>query len=195
MFQQFDYLQSVDSTSEYLKQFIGQGVPRVIVAGEQLAGKGRYGRHWHSPAGEGLYVSYLLYPSWSVDRATYLNSISALAVTSAIRLCGGAELNPKLKPPNDILIEGRKVSGVLTELGSLNDRITWAIIGIGVNLHQKIFPPELEAKATSLALQGLTAPHPLDFCETLTAELERLYGSLEAGQWEAVQEKFEHEHF
>ena len=191
LFKQFDYLQTVNSTNDYLKTFVEDSEPRMVVAQEQKAGKGRYGRGWHSPPDEGLYVSYLLYPGWKVERAPFLNMISGLAVAHTIHEQGGTGLRLKLKAPNDVLIEGKKVCGILSEMGTLHDRIGWAIIGIGVNLSQKDFPGELSHKATSLRLQGLTVSHPLDFCDCLTRQLERLYRQLEKGNWDVIQAQFE----
>lgn len=191
LFKQFDYLQTVASTNDYLKAFVVEGEPRMVVARGQTAGKGRYSRKWHSPSGKGLYVSYLLYPEWHLQRAPFLEMLAGLAVVSAIREKAASTLQIKLKRPNDVFIAGKKVCGILTETSSLRDRILWAIIGIGVNLYQEDFPGDLRQKATSLALEGLSVDHPLDFCDTLTKQFECLYRKLEMGAWELVQREFE----
>lgn len=191
LFRQFHYLHSVDSTNDYLKAFVGDGEPRMVVAREQTAGKGRYDRKWYSPPEEGVYLSYLLYPGWRVKHSPFLNMLSGLAVVRAIRQEGVSELQPQLKRPNDILIKGKKVGGILTETSSLHDRIIWAIVGIGVNLYQKGFPEDLCQKATSLSSEGLTVGHPLDFCDSLTQHFEHLYRQVDRGAWEAVQAEFE----
>lgn len=193
MFKHFDYLQTINSTNTYLKQFTEERVPRVAMAREQTAGKGRNTRSWYSPDGEGLYVSYLLYPDWETDFSVFLNMMSSLAVVSAIRQQAGSGLAMAIKPPNDILIGGRKVCGILIELSSLLDRINWTIIGIGINLYQRVFPDELKSCATSLVLEGVMVSHPLDLCDHLTHELERIYKQLEMGHWDRVQEEFEQE--
>lgn len=193
MFKHFDYLETVDSTNEYLKPFVNEGVLRMVVAKEQTMGRGRYGRRWNSPAGQGLYVSYLLYPGWEAELMSFLNRVSGLAVVKAIREVAGSRLVVQLKPPNDVLIGGKKVCGVLTELGGLNNQIVWAIVGIGVNLYQTTFPKGLNGKATSLALEGVAVDHPLGFCDCLTAHLENLYARLGKGQWEAIQNEFKFE--
>ena len=191
LFRQFDYLESIDSTNEYLKAFVADGEPRIVVAREQTAGKGRYSRKWHSPPGEGLYVSYLLYPGWRVDQSPFLEVLAGLAVVSAIGREAPPNLQVRLKRPNDVYISGKKVCGVLTETSTLQDQILWAIVGIGVNLYQREFPDDLSQKATSLAAEGLSVEHPLDFCEVLTEELQRLYRGLLDGSWESLQKEFE----
>ncbi len=190
LFKQFDYLHRVDSTNDYLKSYVEEGETRMVVAREQTSGKGRGDRSWYSPPEEGLYLSYLLYPGWQVERSPFLSMLTGLAVVQAIREEGPSGLQIKLKRPNDILIAGKKVGGILIELSSMQDRILWAIVGIGVNLYQKEFPEDLP-HAMSLALGGVTVSHPLDFCDRLTGQFERLYRQLEQGKWEVIQAQFE----
>jgi BirA family biotin operon repressor/biotin-[acetyl-CoA-carboxylase] ligase len=190
LFKQFDYLHRVDSTNDYLKAFVEDGETRMVVAREQVSGKGRGDRSWYSPPEEGLYLSYLLYPPWRVERSPFLNMLSGLAAVLAIREEGPPGLQLKLKRPNDILIAGKKVGGILIEMSSMQDRILWAIVGIGVNLYQKDFPGDL-SHATSLAQEGVAVSHPLDFCDCLTKQFEGLYRQLEEGKWESIQTEFE----
>ena len=190
LFKQFDYLHCVDSTNDYLKAFVDEGVTRIVVAREQASGKGRGENIWYSPPEEGLYLSYLLYPSWQLERSPYLNMLSGLAAVLAIREDSPSDLQLKLKRPNDILIAGKKVGGILVEMSSMQDRIIWAIIGMGINLYQTDFPQDL-SQATSLALEGVAVSHPLDFCDRLTGQFERLYRQLEKGKWEVIQAEFE----
>jgi len=190
LFKQFDYLHRVDSTNDYLKAFVEEGETRMVVAREQVSGKGRGNHSWYSPPEEGLYLSYLLYPPWRVERSPFLNMLSGLAAVLAIREEGPPGLQLKLKRPNDILIAGKKVGGILIEMSSMQDRILWAIVGIGVNLYQKDFPEDL-SHATSLAQEGVAVSHPLDFCDRLTKQFEGLYRQLEEGKWESIQTEFE----
>ncbi len=190
LFKRFDYLHCVDSTNDYLKAFVDEGETRIVVAREQTSGKGRGENNWYSPPEEGLYLSLLLYPAWQVEHSPYLNMLSGLAAVLAIREDSPASLHLKLKRPNDILIAGKKVGGILIELSSMQDRILWAIVGIGVNLYQKDFPEDLPCP-TSLAQEGVTVSHPLDFCDRLTKQFEGLYRQLEKGKWESIQTEFE----
>ncbi|MEE8348772.1 MAG: biotin--[acetyl-CoA-carboxylase] ligase [Acidobacteriota bacterium] len=191
LFKQFDYLESIDSTNDYLKAFVAEGEPRIVVAREQTAGKGRYSRTWHSPAGEGLYVSYLLYPEWHIEQAPFLEILAGLAVVKAISREAPSTLAIQLKRPNDVYLSGKKVCGVLTETSTLQGQILWAIVGMGVNLYQTHFPDDLSQEATSLASEGLRVEHPLEFCETLTEEFQRLYGELVKGSWASLQKEFD----
>ncbi len=190
LFKQFDYLHRVDSTNDYMKAFVEDGETRMVVAREQVSGKGRGDHSWYSPPEEGLYLSYLLYPPWPVERSSFLNMLSGLAAVLAIREEGPSGLQLKLKRPNDILIAGKKVGGILIEMSSMQDRILWAIVGIGVNLYQTDFPEDL-SHATSLAQEGVAVSHPLDFCDRLTKQFEGLYRQLEEGKWESIQTEFE----
>lgn len=192
MFKRLEYLETVNSTNEYLKRFVEEGVGRAVLAHQQTAGKGQYGRSWYSPPGEGLYASYLFYPDWEVERSPFLNMMAALAAARTLQARLGSLSRVKIKPPNDLLIKGKKVCGILVELSSLPGRISWSVVGIGVNLKQKNFPAELADEATSLALEGVAAPQPLDFFAQLTRELEAVYGRLEQGDWQSVQDEYEH---
>lgn len=189
-FSQIDYLDSVASTNDYLKAFVNEGKGRIAVAREQTGGKGQYGRSWYSPAGQGLYASYLLYPALRAKDSARLNQISSLAVVSTL-LDLDRKLPITVKPPNDVVINGRKVAGILTELASWRERISWAIIGIGVNLSQRQFPPHLAPIATSLRMEGLDVPSRLEFLDRLTDSLLRHLDQLEIGWGEALETRYQ----
>ncbi len=192
MFDTVEILDRVDSTNEHLKAFIPDGISRMVVAGEQTAGKGRHGRNWHSPPGLGLYVSYLYFPSWELARSAVVNPASSLAVADSIR-----SFDPRaavrLKRPNDVYIGSRKVCGILAELGSTGEQVHWAIIGIGVNLYQRSFPPELESTATSLERERIKVAHPLDFCGELTVRLVHNLELAASPDWHRLQARYEQE--
>lgn len=181
-FRQLDYMARVDSTSDYLKAFIESGKARLAVAEEQTGGRGRFGRSWHSPAGVGLYASYLCFPASRVRRAEDLTRAAALGVVRAIAAWSGPAAPLGIKLPNDVLLRDRKCAGILIEMGSQTDRIQWAIIGIGVNLFHRSFPDELASTATSLWLEGIRVPNLMAFCRELTRQLERTLSSLEQGR-------------
>ncbi len=176
MFEVFHHLRRVDSTNDFLKRFRSLGRPSVALALYQKRGKGRHGRAWDSPAGQGLYVSYLLYPDCSVEESVYLNRVATGAVVRALaRVPGAGRLALEVKEPNDVLAGGRKICGVLVELASRASKVEWAIIGIGVNLRHREF--ELRqggTPATSLLLEGVEPPAPAELCAILTAELAGL---------------------
>ncbi|MFB4163389.1 biotin--[acetyl-CoA-carboxylase] ligase [Alteribacillus sp. JSM 102045] len=124
----------------------------IIVADQQLQGKGRLGREWHSPPGTGLWFSLILRPDVPPQKAPQLTLLTAVAVTEGIYEAAGIEA--EIKWPNDILIDGRKTAGILTEMQSEPDRVQAVIIGIGLNINQQPehFPDELLSKATSLSI-------------------------------------------
>jgi BirA family biotin operon repressor/biotin-[acetyl-CoA-carboxylase] ligase len=123
----------------------------VFFADEQLLGRGRGNHGWHSPAGEGLYVSVLLRPQWAARRMHLLPLAAGLAAAGAVSAV--AEVTIDLRWPNDLLIGPRKVGGILVEAKTERDRITFVVVGIGINVHQIEFDPGLATAGTSLALE------------------------------------------
>jgi BirA family biotin operon repressor/biotin-[acetyl-CoA-carboxylase] ligase len=192
MFEKREILDSVESTNDYLKAFLSARIDRMVVAGEQTSGKGQHGRSWYSPPGRGLYVSYLFYPSWSVQRSPVVNQASALAVVESIRRFE-RRADVRLKRPNDVYIGDRKVCGILSELGSTGNRVNWAIIGIGINLYGVDFPPELESTATSLERERIRVAHPLDFCRELTDRLVQNLERAASPDWTELEALYQQE--
>lgn len=137
-----------------------------FIADRQTAGRGRMGRSWESPPGN-LYVSFLLKPQVSIAKATELTLLAADVVCKVL-----APLSPvplTIKPPNDILVQGKKLAGILAESATLKDRPLWVVVGIGINLNSGDFSPELSEAATSLKkISGRT----VDVSETASALIE-----------------------
>ncbi|KAB7708929.1 biotin--[acetyl-CoA-carboxylase] ligase [Bacillus aerolatus] len=123
----------------------------VVIAEEQTAGRGRMTRAWHSPKYTGVWMSVILKPSLPPYKAPQFTLITAVAIVEAIIDVTG--LRPEIKWPNDILLNGKKITGILTELQADADQIHSIIIGIGINVNQKEFPDELKDIATSLAIE------------------------------------------
>ena len=166
-------LEEVPSTNDLAKELAEQGAVHgeVVVAERQTAGRGRRGRSWSSPAGKNLYLSVVLRPQLPPQRAAELTLVASLAVCDACRQAG---VDAGIKWPNDVLVGGRKVAGILTELGAEPDEVHWMVVGIGVNLNaiREDFPEELRGQATSLALErGQPVPRAL-FAAALLALLE-----------------------
>lgn len=147
----------------------------VVIADCQRSGKGRLGRRWESPAGVNLYTSILLRPPVLPFEAPKLTFLSAVAVCRAIKGCTG--LQPTVKWPNDILLHGAKVAGLLNEMSSETDQVHYVVLGIGVNLNMSAeqFPDDLRYPATSLAIASGSPVSRLDFTRTLLKELDSLY--------------------
>ena len=154
--------EELDSTITQGQRLILDGVENgaVIIADRQTGGVGRMGRSFLSPGGVGIYLSYLLAPGCGGEKLSLLTSCAGLAVCGAITACTG--LAPKIKWPNDVLLGQRKVCGILTRLVSDGEdgSIAWAIIGIGINVGQESFPPELADKAVSIAMEGKSVLRP-----------------------------------
>ncbi len=149
----------------------GAGHGEVVVAECQTAGRGRRGRSWASPAGRNLYLSVILRPALPPQRATELTLVASIAACDACRRAG---VEAGIKWPNDVLVDGRKVAGILTELSAEPDVVHWVVVGIGVNLNAAAsdFPEEVRAIATSLAIaRGQPVPRAL-FAAALLADLE-----------------------
>jgi BirA family biotin operon repressor/biotin-[acetyl-CoA-carboxylase] ligase len=172
------YLAEVDSTNRHAYA-LGEADAEeglVVIADRQSAGRGRLGRTWESPPGVNLYLSILLRPPLPPQAAPQLTFLSALAVARAITAVSG--LQPTLKWPNDVLIGGRKVAGLLNEMSAESDRLRFVVLGIGVNLNMTAaqFPADLRAPATSLLLAGGVPISRALFGKTLLEQLDRLYG-------------------
>ena len=146
------YFDSIDSTNTKAQELAEKGYPSgtLVVADKQIAGKGRRGRNWESPSGCGIFMTLMLKPDINPNNASMLTLVSALAVAKALADITGKDA--KIKWPNDIVIDGRKVCGILTEMSAQFDYINNIIIGIGINVNNSSFPEEISATASSLRL-------------------------------------------
>jgi BirA family biotin operon repressor/biotin-[acetyl-CoA-carboxylase] ligase len=153
------HLPVTESTNELALRAAQQGVRRgVWIADEQMAGRGRGGHSWHSTRGDGLYVSVLVTPELPIDQALWLSLATGLAAQAAISQAAGVRID--LRWPNDLLLRGRKVGGILVEssvakaMGGRDAMLRYAVLGIGINVHHEDFPPDISGLATSLRLEG-----------------------------------------
>jgi BirA family biotin operon repressor/biotin-[acetyl-CoA-carboxylase] ligase len=146
-----------------------------VIADAQSGGRGRRGRVWSSPAGVNLYCSVVLRPAIMPHEAPQLTFLSAVAVARAIE--DATELKPEIKWPNDVLIDGRKVAGLLNEMSAETDGINFVILGMGVNLNMTSaqFPADLRTPATSLLMAQGRPVNRAQFAARLLGELDRLY--------------------
>lgn len=126
----------------------GAGQGALVVADMQTAGRGRRGRSWSSPAGTNVYFTIILKPEYAVEKTSMVTLVMALAVAEGIRETCGVEVG--IKWPNDIVINGKKVCGILTEMSAERDYIQHVVIGVGINVGLQEFAPEVAATATSL---------------------------------------------
>ena len=148
-----EVLPVTDSTNEEAKRAYAAGFPdrSLFVADQQTAGKGRRGRSWSSPRGKDVFFSFLLKPDIPPECASMLTLIAAIAGVEA--LSRQAEADYRIKWPNDIVLGGRKISGILTEMGADMDQIHYVVPGIGFNLNRTEFAEEIRSFAGSVFLE------------------------------------------
>ena len=187
------YWPAVGSTNDELKRLAETGAPEgtLAIADEQTAGRGRLGRTWVAPPGSGLLMSLLFRPAWLAPaRAGQLTMLCALAAADAVGEIAGAQ--PGLKWPNDLLLDGKKLAGVLTELGFAGDKLAWTVVGVGLNVNvdfagQAELPalgPQAQVAATATSL-SMAAGRPVSRLRVLQAYLagvEARYEALRAGR-------------
>lgn len=168
---------SVPSTNLLARELAQKGAPEgtLVVAEEQTGGKGRLGRSWHSPRGKGLCFSLIFRPPAAPAQAAQLTILAAVALTGAIRKETG--LMAGIKWPNDLLFEGKKICGILTEMSAEMDRVNHLVLGAGINVNQSAedFPEEVRDTATSLLL-ALNRPVPrVRLIQSILASIEKWY--------------------
>jgi BirA family biotin operon repressor/biotin-[acetyl-CoA-carboxylase] ligase len=176
--QRIEYYPSVDSTNTAARDLAEKGAPEgtVVVSEEQTSGKGRRGRGWVSPYGKGIWTSIILRPSnMEPQAAPQLTLLAAVAASEAIK--ESTRVKAEIKWPNDILISGRKVCGILTEVKAELDLLHYVVIGCGINVNQQKsdFPPELHSTATSLLMETGENVTRLLLWQKLLENLEKLY--------------------
>ena len=178
---------ALPSTMDEAWRLAREGAPdgAVVLAEEQTAGRGRLERSWWAPAGSSLLLSLVLRPGGPARRAQQLTMVCSLAVCDAISTAAGVEA--QVKWPNDVLIEGRKVCGILTELdirpGPAGERLETAVVGIGINVNVDFEgAPTLMSPATSLMLAAGRTISRLDLLVALLEGLERRYVATRKGR-------------
>ena len=150
----FYFFDETDSTNTQAKLLAERGAPEgtLVLAETQTAGKGRRGRSWVSPPGDGLWFSFVLRPSIRPSVTPMLTLVAAMAVAAGIEDVTG--LPARIKWPNDIVISGKKAVGILTELSAEALETNYVIVGIGINVNTTDFPEEIRKTATSLYLES-----------------------------------------
>jgi BirA family transcriptional regulator, biotin operon repressor / biotin---[acetyl-CoA-carboxylase] ligase len=181
------------STNDVIEKLARDGVKEgaVVFAESQTKGRGRLGRKWISPAGKGLWFSVLLRPDLRPPQTTQLTVASATAIRRAIESRTG--LKPEIKWPNDILIRGKKVAGILTELSAELDHIKYVILGIGVDVNPdaREYPAEFRKLATSLKAELDRPVSRSDLAVGILRELDNDYARICSGQFAEVADEWE----
>ena len=169
--------ESVTSTQKIAHQLAYNGAEEgtLVVAEEQTEGRGRLSRGWHSPKYTGVWMSLILRPNLPPPRAPQLTLLTAVAIVQAIEEV--TTVQPSIKWPNDILVNGKKLVGILTEMQAETDKINSVIIGIGINVNQEKehFPEELQPIATSLKMECDQEVNRAELIQVFLTKMELLY--------------------
>ena len=187
------YFSELTSTNAYARRVAEQGAMEgeVVIAEQQTQGRGRLGRHWVSPPNVNLYFSVVLRPTLPPARAPLITLMAAVALADTV----GSFISspPVIKWPNDILVDGRKLAGILTESAGDSARIEFVILGIGVNLNfpQELMPDAIRERATSLMLHARKTVSREIFARRLIQDLDRCYGILEESGFGALAPRWE----
>ena len=179
------YWPAIGSTNDELKRLADEGAPEgaLAIADEQIAGRGRLrGRTWVAPAGSSLLMSLLFRPDWLAPaQAQQITMLCALAAADAVAAIAGTQ--PGLKWPNDLLLDGKKLAGVLTELGFAGDQLAWVVVGVGLNVNADFAgQADLADTATSLSMAVGRPVSRLRLLHAYLAGVEARYQALRAGQ-------------
>ncbi len=147
------YHETTGSTNEDVVSLLEEGAKEgvLVVAGSQSRGRGRRGRDWQSPPDTNIYMTLGLRPKFAPDMAPAVTLVMAMAVVKALEECCGQD--SQIKWPNDIVINGKKVCGILTEMSLLGGTIRHVMIGVGINVNMTEFPEEIRQTATSLYIE------------------------------------------
>ena len=146
------YFDTLDSTNICAKRMAEEGAPNgtLVIADEQTAGRGRCGRAWETPKGTAIAMTLLMRPNLRPEKASMLTLVMGMAVTRAVNEL--YSLNCQIKWPNDAVVDGKKICGILTEMSTEEDSIRYVVVGIGINVNTESFTPEISDTATSLKL-------------------------------------------
>ncbi|HOW57554.1 MAG TPA: biotin--[acetyl-CoA-carboxylase] ligase, partial [Smithellaceae bacterium] len=186
------YYPSIGSTNEeaYRLGAAGAAEGTVVIADRQTKGKGRMQRIWHSPAGGNIYTSFILRPSLETGRTPQLTLLAGVAAAEVLdKHCEG---KVELKWPNDILIGGKKVCGILSEMKMTGGKVEFVVIGIGINVNINVrqFSPELRFLATSLREETGRAIAREDLLISLYENIAKWYKKLLQEGFAPVKEKW-----
>ncbi len=184
------HFETLPSTNDLAKELGAANAPEgtLVVAEGQSRGRGRLGREWDSPPGAGLYVSILLRPPLPPTDMAQITLTAAVAVVRALKRAAGVA--PGIKWPNDLILAGRKLGGILTEMETESDQIRHLVVGLGLNVNNGEFPAELAHLATSLALATGRTFSRLKILQAWLEELEDLYQRFLAREFAAILEEW-----
>jgi BirA family biotin operon repressor/biotin-[acetyl-CoA-carboxylase] ligase len=189
----FHYFTEISSTNSHARELAEKGAAEgeVVLAESQTHGRGRLGRRWESPPLANLYLSFILRPKLAPVHAPQITLMAAVALAETV----GSFIPQKvtIKWPNDILVNGKKLAGILTEAACVPERVEYVILGIGVNVNYPIdsMPQELRQGATSLLDLTRIEVNRESFLRRLIQDLDRCYGDLEQSGFEPLAPRWE----
>ncbi len=169
------FFKTISSTNDYARELAERDEPEgtLVISEEQTAGRGRMGNSWISPPGTGLWISLILRPPLPPSQSSLITPMTAVAVAGAIRKVTG--LSAGIKWPNDIIINNKKVAGILMESSAGDRLIKHLIVGIGINVNTEDFPEEIRERATSLSICSGKKISRMEILISVIRQLERLY--------------------
>lgn len=185
------FLDKTDSTNKVLKESaeaLSEGT--MVIAGEQTAGRGRMERSWSSPKGEGIWMSFLLRPQLPPAECSGLTLVTALALTRALRNVTGLDL--MIKWPNDVVCNGKKIAGILTEMSTKDMEVDYIVVGVGINVGTMEFPDEIRNTASSLYLEGSKELSHKVMIKEFCREFEQVYPAyIKTGNMSTLRAEYE----
>ncbi len=177
------YFREIDSTNLKAQELAASGAPEgtVVVAETQTAGRGRRGRNWYSPEGQGIYVTVVLRPALPLHEVSRISQVAAVAVAETLQ--EELKLPARIKWPNDILIKGKKIAGILSEASIRKDHIQYVVTGIGLNINNRIeeFPDDLRTAPTSARAENHIIISRVQVLQGLLSRFEKHYDQLLQG--------------
>ena len=189
----FHYFAELASTNIHARQLAESGAAEgeIVIAESQSQGRGRLGRRWQSPPFVNLYFSVILRPKLAPAAAPQITLMAAVALAETIDSFIGPAAG--IKWPNDILVDGKKLAGILTEASCDSERLHYVILGIGVNLNYAIelMPEEIRERATSIAHLTGKPVRRESFLRRLIQDLDRCYGELELSGFAALARRWQ----
>lgn len=186
--QEIVYFNELESTNRYARMLAAQGAQAgtLVIANGQTQGRGRRGRGWISPAGDGIFMSLILRPKGQPSQVAKLSLLTAVAVAQAIGEVTG--LDARIKWPNDIVCQGKKVCGMLLEMTADEQCVYDVVAGVGINVHQNEFDPEIRETASSLDLLGGRFIRRNSVVAAFLCRFEALYEQMEQDEEEIMRQ-------
>lgn len=189
--QHYFYFREIDSTNNQARNLASEGYPEgtVVVAETQTAGRGRRGRSWYSPDSQGIYVSLILRPILPMKEISRISLLSAVVVAETLQ--NELSIPARIKWPNDILVNQKKICGILSEAVTDTDGIEYIVIGIGINMNNQVqeFPGDFRTAATSARTESTRDCSRIKVLQGLLANFERRYFNLLEGRFDETLEK------